>query len=92
MLGIWGLAEYAPIAAQTLTAAGHGGLDAGDGQSCCRAAYQTDGDALNAVGWTYSLNRASYQGKTIEVRGWLTHSRQGVSMRLRYPSALKLLP
>lgn len=99
-LGIWQRPEYAPIAVEDLTEAGHAGWTRIIGtvkeiQVNRKTVYlkftdrfmariERDNEALFA-------NVNSYQGKRVEVRGWLNRRKDTFSMLLRHPSAIIVL-
>ncbi len=100
-LGVWGRPEYAPIGADKLTAAGHSGWTRVIGKVVAVRHAKRMVILEFANSFTARIERRwsdlfpdldSYRGKTVEVRGWLSHSQQHLSMLLRHPSAVKLLP
>lgn len=100
-LGIWGLPQYAPVAVDRLSSAGHQGWTRVTGKVVAvrhtkRVVYLEFSNLFTAhIGrrWLDLFPELdSYRGKTVEVRGWLSHSQQHLSMLLRHPSAVKLLP
>lgn len=97
-LGIWQHPEYAPIPVEQLTAAGHSGWTrlVGTVRSVHPAkkfVYLEFSDRFNVrieKEWLSLFpDMKSYQGKTIEVRGWLNKRKDQFSMLIRHPSAIK---
>ena len=97
-LGIWQRPEYAPIPVEQLTEAGHSGWTRIIGKvrsvhPARKFVYLEFTDRFDAridMEWLSlfpDLN--SYQGKTIEVRGWLNKRKDKFSMLIRHPSAIK---
>ncbi len=97
-LGIWQRPEYAPIPVEQLTEAGHSGWTRIIGKvrsvhPARKFVYLEFSDRFDAridMEWLSlfpDLN--SYQGKTIEVRGWLNKRKDKFSMLIRHPSAIK---
>jgi endonuclease YncB( thermonuclease family) len=99
-LGIWQRPEYAPIPVEQLTAEGHHGWTRIIGKvtkvnPAKKFVYLEFSDRFNARIEKESLSLFpdinSYQGKTIEVRGWLNKRGDKFSMLIRHPSAIKYL-
>jgi micrococcal nuclease len=97
-LGIWQRPEYAPIPVEQLTETGHSGWTRLIGKvrsvhPARKFVYLEFTDRFNArveMAWLSlfpDLN--SYQGKIIEVRGWLNKRKNQYSMLIRHPSAIK---
>ena len=97
--GIWQRPEYAAIAVNALTDAGHAGWTRLVGKVTAirqtkQSIYLTLSERFEArieksnVALFPDVN--SYQGQTVEVRGWLSKNKQRFSMLLRHPSAIKL--
>lgn len=97
-LGIWQRPEYAAIPVDNLTAEGHQGWTRIVGKikkinPAKKFVYLEFSDRFNARIEKDSLSLFpdinSYQGKTIEVRGWLNKRGDKFSMLIRHPSAIK---
>ena len=99
-LGIWQRPEYAAIPVDELTEAGHFGWTRLVGKvksvhPAKKFVYLQFSDRFDVridMEWLSlfpELN--SYQGKTIEVRGWLNKRKDKFSMLIRHPSAIKSL-
>lgn len=97
-LGIWQRPEYAPIPVAQLTEAGHSGWTRIIGKvrsvhPARKFVYLEFSDRFNArieKEWLSLFpDPKSYQGKTIEVRGWLNKRKDQFSMLIRHPSAIK---
>jgi endonuclease YncB( thermonuclease family) len=97
-LGIWQRPEYAPIPVEQLTEAGHHGWTRIIGKvtkvnPAKKFVYLEFTDRFDARIEKESLSLFpdlnSYQGKTIEVRGWLNKRGDKFSMLIRHPSAIK---
>jgi endonuclease YncB( thermonuclease family) len=97
-LGIWQRPEYAAIPVEQLTETGHSGWTRLVGKvrtvhPAKKFVYLEFSDRFDArieMEWLSlfpDLN--SYQGKTIEVRGWLNKRKDKFSMLIRHPSAIK---
>jgi micrococcal nuclease len=99
-LGLWNRPEYAPIAVNQLTDAGHAGWTRLVGKVTAihnserfvylsfsnRFEVRIDKDWLSLFP---DVN--SYVGKTVEVRGWLNRNKDQFSMLIRHPVALIVL-
>lgn len=97
-LGIWQRPEYAAIPVEQLTEEGHHGWTRIVGKikkinPAKKFVYLEFSDRFNARIEKDSLSLFpdlnSYQGKTIEVRGWLNKRGDKFSMLIRHPSAIK---
>lgn len=97
-LGIWQRPEYAAIPVEQLTEEGHQGWTRIVGKikkinPAKKFVYLEFSDRFNARIEKDSLSLFpdlnSYQGKTIEVRGWLNKRGDKFSMLIRHPSAIK---
>lgn len=97
-LGIWQRPEYAAIPVEQLTEAGHFGWTRLIGKVRAvrperKFVYLDFTDCFNARidmdGLSLFPDLASFQGKTIEVRGWLNRRKDKFSMLIRHPSAIK---
>lgn len=97
-LGIWQRPEYAVIPVDQLTAEGHQGWTRLVGQvrsihPTKKFIYLQFSDRFDVRIERDSLSLFpdinSYQGKTIEVRGWLNKHGDKFSMLIRHPSAIK---
>jgi endonuclease YncB( thermonuclease family) len=97
-LGIWQRPEYAAISVEQLTEEGHHGWTRIVGKikkinPAKKFVYLEFSDRFNARIEKDSLSLFpdlnSYQGKTIEVRGWLNKRGDKFSMLIRHPSAIK---
>ncbi len=97
-LGIWQRPEYAPIPVEQLTEAGHSGWTRLVGtvravHPAKKFVYLEFSDRFNArieKEWLSLFpDIKSYQGKTVEVRGWLNKRKDQFSMLIRHPSAIK---
>lgn len=97
-LGIWQRPEYAPIPVEQLTEEGHRGWTRVVGKvravkPAKKFVYLEFTDRFNVRIEKESLSLFpdinSYQGKTIEVRGWLNKRKDQFSMLIRHPSAIK---
>ncbi|GAB6142124.1 hypothetical protein JCM14076_28530 [Methylosoma difficile] len=98
-LGIWQEPDYAPIKAENVAASDHQGWTRVVGKitdmhPTRKSLYLNFSDAFSVRIERKNLplftDIETYQGKTVEVRGWLQHSKGKVSMLLRHPSAIKL--
>jgi endonuclease YncB( thermonuclease family) len=98
-LGIWQRPEYAVIPVNQLTDAGHSGWTRLAGKvlkvrQTAQSIYLTFSDKFEArierkwAGLFPDVN--TYNGQTVEVRGWLNKSKNHFSLLLRHPSAIKL--
>jgi endonuclease YncB( thermonuclease family) len=97
-LGIWQRPEYAPIPVDQLTEAGHLGWTRLIGRvrsvhPARKFVYLQFSDRFDArieIEWLSLFpDLKSYEGKTIEVRGWLNKRQDKFSMLIRHPSAIK---
>jgi endonuclease YncB( thermonuclease family) len=97
-IGIWALPEYTPIPVNNLTEAGHEGWTRLTGKvvnirNTSKFVYLGFSDQIDARierKWLFLFPDVNdYLGKTIEVRGWLNHSKRHFSMLIRHPSAIK---
>lgn len=97
-LGIWQRLEYAAIPVEQLTEDGHHGWTRIVGKvrtihPTKKFIYLQFSDRFDARIEKESLSLFpdinSYQGKTIEVRGWLNKRGDKFSMLIRHPSAIK---
>lgn len=97
-LGIWRRSEYARIPVDELTENGHHGWTRIIGKvkkvdPAKKFVYLKFSDRFNARIEKASLSLFpdlnSYQGKTIEVRGWLNKRGDTFSMLIRHPSAIQ---
>jgi endonuclease YncB( thermonuclease family) len=97
-LGLWKRPEYAAIPVEQLTEEGHSGWTRLIGKvravnPARRFVYLEFTDRFNAridmADHTLFPAWQSYQGKTIEVRGWLNKRGDIFSMLIRHPSAIK---
>ncbi len=96
-LGIWRRPEYDPLPVERLPAAGHPGWTRITGRiielrSSRKFVYLKFSDKFEAriekreMSMFPELSR--YQGKAVEVRGWLNKYKGGYSMLIRHPSAV----
>ncbi len=97
-LGIWQRPEYAPIPVEQLTEEGHHGWTRVVGKvievhPTKKFIYLKFSDRFDAriekESQSLFPDVNSYQGKTIEVRGWLNKRGDKFSMLIRHPSAIK---
>jgi micrococcal nuclease len=98
--GIWLLENYARIPLENLNSDGHSGWTRLTGRvsvirSSRKFVYMEFSDFFQAriekrwLSLFPDIN--SYQGKTLEIRGWLNKNHGGWSMLIRHPSAIKIL-
>lgn len=99
-LGIWGLPDYAAIPVSALTETGRAGWTRLTGKVQAirhskHSVYLQLSDLFEARierRWlSLYPDVDDYQGKTVEVRGWMTNHKHRLEMLVRYPSAIKIL-
>jgi micrococcal nuclease len=97
-LGIWQRPEYAAIPVGSLTSAGHPGWSRLVGKvitirNTPKSIYMVFSSRFEARierRWLSLFpDMNDYLGKTVEVRGWLSKSRNHFSLLIRHPSAIK---
>jgi micrococcal nuclease len=98
-LGIWRRPEYAVMPVSSLSDAGHPGWTRLTGKVIAirttrKSVYLEFSDRFEAriehKGLPLFPDINDYQGKTVEVRGWLNKNKSRFSMLIRHPSAVKL--
>ncbi len=96
--GIWALPDYAPMAINTLTEAGHSGWARWVGKvieirttpKYIFLVFSDNFDARIERQWLSLFpNVETYLGKTVEVRGWLNKRKKHFSVLVRHPSVIK---
>lgn len=99
-LGVWQRPEYAPRPIAALNAESHSGWARWVGQvrqirHTPKSVYLVFSDRFEARierQWLKLFPDINgYQGKTLEVRGWLNKNKQHFSLLLRHPAALRVL-
>ncbi len=97
-IGIWALPDYAPMAINTLTEAGHSGWARWVGKvieirttpKYIFLVFSDNFDARIERQWLSLFpNVETYLGKTVEVRGWLNKRKKHFSVLVRHPSVIK---
>lgn len=97
-LGIWRRPEYAAIPVNNLTQAGHPGwtrlvgkvIDIRNTPKSIYLVFSSRFEARIERQWQFLFPGVNgYLDKTVEVRGWLSKSRNHFSVLIRHPSAIK---
>lgn len=98
-LGIWHRPEFAAIPVENLTAEGHAGYTRVIGtvakvRATKKSVYLDFTDRFKARIDSASAglfpDPKDYQGKTLEVRGWLANAKGKLTMLIRHPGAIKV--
>lgn len=97
-LGIWRRAEYAVMPVSRLAGQGHAGwtrlvgrvMKIRNSRKYSYLEFSSQFEARIERKWLSLFpDMNSYLGRSIEVRGWLNKNRNGFSMLIRHPSAIK---